>query len=290
MSCQWEDEGRSDVAALAALVRAGRRPPPQYAELVEAGQTATELLEAEEGLLAHELASAAAADLCRWQGQGVEVLTVLERGYPENLRAVHDRPPFIFVRGKLMAADARAVAVIGSRRASAAGLERAREVCEGLIASGYTIVSGLAAGVDTAAHVTALEQGARTLAVIGTGLNRCYPPENAPLQRRIASESAVISQFWPDEGPRRDAFPLRNALMSGLSLATVIVEAGERSGARVQARHALGHGRPVLLDSSLLDQPWAEQLAGRAGAHIVRSPAEVVDVIERISSIEAPTG
>lgn len=289
MPSESESGRPSDAAALVALVRAGRRPPARYAELIEGGRAATEVLDEEQGLLAHELASAAAEDLRRWQDKGVKLVTVLEGGYPENLRAVHDRPPFIFVSGDLKEADERAVAVIGSRQASAAGLRRARVVCEGLVDSGYTIVSGLAAGIDTAAHLTALERGARTVAVIGTGLNRCYPPQNASLQRRIASEGAVVSQFWPDESPRRDTFPLRNALMSGLSLATLIVEASERSGARIQARHALGHGRPVLLYASLLDQPWAEDLSGRAGTHIVRSPPEVVEVVERISSFEAPT-
>jgi DNA processing protein len=283
-------EGSADVAALIALLRAGSRPPAHYADLMAQGRTAIDLLEEEQGLLARQLASDAGTDLVRWREQGLNLLTPFDQEYPENLRAVHDRPPLIFVRGALTAGDERAVAVIGSRQASAAGVARARAITGELIAHGFTVVSGLALGIDTAAHTAALEGNARTLAVIGTGVNRCYPAENASLQRRIASSGAVISQFWPDDGPRRENFPLRNALMSGLSLATVIVEASHRSGARIQARCALAHGRPVLLTHSLLDQPWAGQLADRSGVHVVRSPAEVVEVVEQVSSTEAPSG
>lgn len=279
-----------DAAALVALVRAGRRPASHYADLVEETGSAPGLLDDELGLLASELASEAAADLVRWEEQGVRLLTVLDPDYPQNLRAVHDRPPFIFVRGRLHPEDEQAVAVIGSRRASAAGIAQARATSEALIASGYTIVSGLAAGIDTAAHMTALERDGRTIAVLGTGLNRCYPPQNAALQRQIASDGAVVSQFWPDDGPGRDTFPQRNALMSGMALATIIVEATITSGARIQARQALGHGRPVLLVSSLLEQPWAKQLAERPGVHIIASPEEAVNVVERLSSFEAPVG
>lgn len=279
-----------DAAALIALVRAGQRPPSHYADLVEESGSAAALLEQELGLFASELTSEAAADLARWEKQGLRLLTVLDPDYPLNLRAVHDRPPFIFVRGRLDRGDERAVAVIGSRRASASGIAQARATSQALIAAGYTIVSGLAAGIDTAAHLTALERAGRTIAVLGTGVNRCYPPQNATLQRQIASEGAVISQFWPDDGPGRDTFPQRNALMSGMALATVIVEATVRSGARIQARQALGHGRPVLLVSSLLEQPWAKQLAERPGVHIIGSPKEAVNVVERLSSCEAPVG
>ncbi len=282
-----EDHDSTD-SALIALVRAARRPPSHYADLLEHGRSAAELLEEEQGLLASELASVAAVELARWEEQGLRLVTVLNPGYPENLRAARDRPPFIFVQGELLSGDEQAVAVIGSRQASTAGIARARAISGELIACGYTIVSGLALGIDTAAHLTALERGARTLAVIGTGLNHCYPPQSSDLQHRIASEGAVISQFWPEDGPRRDSFPRRNALMSGLGLATVIVEASHKSGARTQARHALGHGRPVLLHRSLLDQPWAQQLADRPGVHVISSPSEVVELVERLASTEAP--
>jgi DNA processing protein len=278
----------SETAALVALLRSGGRPPAHYSELVEEAGSAQVILEEEQGLLAAELSADAVRDLSNWTLQGLRVATVLDDDYPENLRAVHDRPPLIFLAGHLQSSDARAVAVIGSRRASPEGLERARAIVHALIESRYTIVSGLALGIDTAAHTAALDCGARTMAVIGTGLQHSYPAENARLQRRIADEGTVVSQFWPEVTPSRQTFPARNAVMSGLSLATVIVEASPTSGARIQARRALEHGRPVLLISALLDQPWARQLAERPGTHVVASPAEAVTIVDRLTSTEAP--
>jgi DNA processing protein len=228
------------------------------------------------------LLDTAAIDLERWGEQGIRALTVLDPEYPENLRTVHDRPPLIFAAGALNAQDARSAAVIGARRASQRGLSRARAIARHLVDSGYTVLSGLAAGIDTAAHTAALETGGRTIAVIGTGLAHAYPPQNASLQARIAERHAVISQFWPDTRPSRRTFPMRNATMSGFALASVIVEAGERSGARTQARLALNHGRPVFLTAPLLEQAWARDLARMPGVHVVESPAEITRTIERL--------
>lgn len=277
-----------ETASLIALLRNPKRRPAQYADLVEEAGGAQAVLNDEQGLLAAELATAALSELTRWSEQRIRAITVLDTDYPENLRAVHDRPPLIFLAGELRPRDKRAVAVIGSRRASAAGIQRARATTEALAEAGCTIVSGLASGIDTEAHAAALDNHARTIAVIGTGLRHCYPAENAELQRRIAESGAVVSQFWPDQGPNRHTFPARNAVMSGVSLATVIVEAGRTSGARIQARRALSHGRPVLLLAELLNQDWARELAARPGTHVVRSPADVVAVIESASSTEAP--
>jgi DNA processing protein len=276
----------AETAALVALLRTGRRDPRAYVSLVEESGSAHTILGAEQGLLAGELQDAAAAELAKWSGGGIAALTLLNPEYPANLRAVYDHPPLIFVAGRLEQVDCRSVAVIGSRKATPAGLERTRTISEHLAGAGYTVVSGLAAGIDTAAHETALDLGARTVAVIGTGLRRAYPPENAQLQRRIAAEGAVISQFWPDAGPSRQSFPLRNAVMSGLALATVIVEATQTSGARIQARLALGHGRPVLLAGSLLEQSWARELSTRPGIHVVRSAGELIDRVEGLTSTD----
>jgi DNA processing protein len=273
-----------DTTALIALLRVGTRPWSAYASLLEGTRNAAAVLQEEQGLLVDDLLVQAAADVEQWGRAGIRVLTVLDSNYPQNLRAVHDRPPLIFVAGQLRAADAKSVAVIGSRRASPEGLARARAVAERLVTNGYTVNSGLAAGVDTAAHVAALRAGGRTVAVIGTGLMHAYPRQNAQLQARIAERCAVVSRFWPGSPPTRKSFPLRNAVMSGLSLATVIVEASETSGARTQARLALAHGRPVLLTKSLLKQAWARELAHRPGTHIVGSASEVLEVIERITA------
>jgi DNA processing protein len=196
----------------------------------------------------------------------------------------------VFVAGGLDPRDARAIAVVGARNASPQGVGAAGAIARHLVERSYTVVSGLAAGIDTAAHTAALEMGGRTLAVIGTGLRRSFPPQNAALQRRIATDCAVISQFWPDAPPTRRSFPMRNAVMSGLALATVVVEASHTSGSRLQARLALAHGRPVLLLESLVQQQqWAQQVAARPGAHVVRSPVEITRIVERMTSSTALT-
>jgi DNA processing protein len=289
-----------ESAALIALLRQGQRTPQAYADLVEEARSALDVLERElsgdhdqisllppagEVLLAEAM-----AEIAGWRDRGIRLLTLLDPDYPENLRAVHDRPPVIFVAGELGPGDARSVAVIGSRRASPAGINTARRTAERLAGAGYVITSGLATGVDTAAHTAALEAGGRTLAVIGTGLNHAYPPRNAELQRRLGRECAVISRFWPDQPPSRQGFPLRNATMSGLTLGTVIVEASPTSGTRIQARQALAHGRPVFLMSPTESQPWARELAARPGVYVVDSPEQVISTIERLHGPGALVG
>lgn len=287
-----------ESAAIVALLRLGRRLGPVYAEFVEEGGSALALLERElaqgddgqTNLLPadpNELLERAAADVAGWEKQGMTLLTVLDRDYPSNLRGVHDRPALIFVSGKLERGDTRSVAVVGARRATPQGLERAGSIAEHLVEYGYVVTSGLAAGVDTAAHTATLAARGRTVAVLGTGLACSYPPQNAALQREIASRGAAVSQFWPDERPSRQSFPMRNATMSGLTLATVIVEASRTSGARVQARLALAHGRTVFLAQSLLSQDWARQLASRPATHVFGSPREITAVLERVTSTGA---
>ncbi|HEY1568569.1 MAG TPA: DNA-processing protein DprA, partial [Solirubrobacteraceae bacterium] len=141
-------------------------------------------------------------------------------------------------------------------------------------------------GIDTAAHEAALAAGGRTVAVIGTGLHHSYPPENEALQRRIGAEGAVVSQFWPDAAPSRTSFPRRNGVMSGLALGTVVVEASFRSGARLQARLALAHGRPVFLWSAVLGEPWAREFAERPGVYVVDEAAQVMETVERLDAMD----
>jgi DNA processing protein len=251
------------------------------AELADDRGQATLLPEPPAPLLAH-----AETEIADWRRDGFELLTVLDAGYPENLRTVYDRPPILFISGRLAPQDARSVAIVGARRASRAGLATAAHVADALARSGVVVVSGLAAGVDAAAHEAALAAGGRTIGVIGTGLRHTYPPENAALQERIAGEGAVVSQFWPDAPPSRTSFPLRNAVMSGLALGTVVVEASFRSGARLQARLALAHGRPVFLWRALLDEPWARDVAQRPGVHVIDDPAQVMETVERLNALD----
>lgn len=287
-----------ETVALVALLRIGRRPWPVYAELLESGNSAHDVLEHEltegdhgQGALLpaddpDRLLSAAAADIADWEAAEIRLLTVLDSDYPTNLRAVHDRPSLLFINGAVRPDDARSLAVIGSRTPSAPGIERALQVASHLAADGYTVISGLAAGIDAAAHTTALASSARTIAVLGTGLYHSYPPENAALQQAIATHGAVISQFWPDQGPSRTSFPMRNAVMSGIALGTIIVEASHTSGARVQARLALAHGRPVFIAKQLLDQDWARALAARPGTKVFGRPDEITEAIERLTRPE----
>ena len=217
-----------------------------------------------------------------WEAEGIDLVTVLDSGYPVNLRMTHDRPPVLFVRGTLQECDESSVAVVGTRSASEEGLERARSIARDLVASDYVVVSGLASGIDTAAHTAALDAGGRTIAVIGTGVRHSFPKQNAPLQDRLSRETAVVSQFWPGQEARRWTFPQRNAVMSGFARATVVVEASRTSGARMQARLALEHGRPVFLLASLLEHDWAQDYADRPGTYVVENGAEVADHLRRL--------
>jgi DNA processing protein len=173
----------------------------------------------------------------------------IERGdaeYPALLLAVPTAPATLHVRGALVEGDTLAVAVVGSRRATAYGLSVAETLAADLAARGVTIVSGLARGIDTAAHRGALRVGGRTIAVLGSGVDVVYPPENARLAEEVAARGALVSQFAPGTPPLPHHFPTRNAVIAGLSLAVVVVEAAERSGSLITARLAAELGREVL--------------------------------------------
>lgn len=222
-----------------------------------------------------------------YEQEGIRLITVLDSAYPTNLRMVHDRPPALFVRGGVSPADERSVAVVGSRKASEKGLEKAAEIARDLVAHDYVVVSGLAAGIDTAAHRGALDAAGRTVAVIGTGLRHNFPKQNTALQERLGRETAVISQFWPGQEARRWTFPQRNAVMSGFARATIVVEAGNASGARMQARLAIEHGRPVFLLHSLLRHQWAQTYAHeRPSTYVVETSEEIVQHLERLYADE----
>ena len=169
-----------------------------------------------------------------------------DAGYPARLAEIPDPPPVLWVKGNLEEGDKFAVSLVGSREASPAGLAAARSLARDGAARGLTIVSGLARGIDTEAHLGALEAGGRTLAVLGCGLDWIYPKENAPLYERIPRAGALISEFTPDTPPRPVNFPRRNRVLAGLSLAVVVVEAGQRSGALITARLGLEFNREVM--------------------------------------------
>jgi DNA processing protein len=208
---------------------------------------------------------------------GAKLVTVLDDGYPANLRLIGNRPPFLFYRGTLAEADTRSVAVVGTRNPSGTGLAQAAEMSAQLAGHRVTVISGLARGIDTAAHRAALGRGGRTIAVLGTGITGCYPPENRELAEQITRAGALVSQFWPTQGPRRDSFPRRNVVTSGLSQGTVVIEAGHTSGAKMQARLALEHGKQVFLPEGLVaGQEWARDYADRPGTIIIGGADEVL--------------
>jgi DNA processing protein len=213
---------------------------------------------------------------------GARLVTVLDDDYPANLRVIYNLPPFLFYRGRLERDDARSVAVVGTREASDAGIDSARRMAGLLAGHGVTVLSGLAKGIDTAAHEETLAQGGRTIAVLGTGILRCYPKENSELAERIVQSGALVSQFWPSQPPTTYNFPRRNVVTSGMSQGTVVIEASETSGAKMQARLALEHGKRVFLVSRLVtSQPWAQKYVENRGAIEIRS---VEDVLARLRS------
>jgi DNA processing protein len=213
---------------------------------------------------------------------GLGVVTVLDDDYPANLAQVFNRPPFLFLRGRLLPADGRSVAVVGTRQPSDSGRKITHELATALAGAGVTVVSGLARGLDTDAHTAALAAGGRTIAVLGSGIRCLYPPENAELARRIGRSGAVVSQFPPDAPPSRTSFPRRNVVTSGIALATLVVEATATSGARIQARLAREHGRPVFLVDSLVGaEAWATALVDRGEATVVSGVGDLLSALDR---------
>lgn len=214
------------------------------------------------------------------------LVTVLDDAYPSNLRVIPSPPPFLFCRGELRRDDARSVAVVGTRKASEEGKRRAEKLAVSLALDGVTVISGMAKGIDTAAHQATLAEGARTIAVIGTGILKDYPKENTALGDQIASTGAVVSQFWPTAPPTRYSFPMRNAVMSGISQGTAVIEANSTSGAKMQARIALEQGKRAFLMASLVTaEAWAKSYLER-GAIEVESIADVLRWLRSPEQVE----
>lgn len=224
----------------------------------------------------------AVADVTDWAAAGYRMVGILDGDYPARLREIHQAPPFLFAAGQLVADDP-AIAVVGSRKASERGLSIATSLATALANEGVTVLSGLAAGIDAAAHSAALAAGGRTVAVIATGITKEYPAANRGLQRQIQHSGLVLSQFWPDAPPQKHNFLMRNAVMSGYGRATVVVEAGEQSGARAQARMAVEHGRPVILTAQVVESnEWARSLVMRPGVEVAHGLEEAMQHVLRV--------
>jgi DNA processing protein len=298
------DEPMREQAAVLALVRVSRGEWYQTADVISEAGSALRLLGSEPVILpaerrqhARELASRVSpADVSQAQAliervtaQGVRLITVLDEDYPENLKLIFNRPPFIWVRGQLEPRSLRAIAVVGTRQATQEGCATAARLARGLAQARVTVLSGLARGIDTAAQAATIEAGGRTVAVVGTGiLAPVYPAENGDLAERIVETGgAIVSQFWPQAPPRKINFPRRNIVMSGMAAGTVVVEAAATSGAKMQARLALEHGKRLFLPEPLVaSQEWARRYATRPGVTVVSDLSDILD--ELVKVVEAP--
>jgi DNA processing protein len=220
--------------------------------------------------------------LCRQHG--IEILTDSQELYPRMLREIHDPPGVLFVKGNLKPEDALAIGIVGTRHATQYGLRQAERLAGSLARAGLTVVSGLARGIDAAAHRGALAAGGRTLAVLASGVLQIYPPEHDKLAAEVVAQGALLSESPSHAQPMGGTFPQRNRLISGLSLGVIVVEAPQRSGALITARHAMEQGREVFAVPGPVDSRTAR------GCHrLIRDGAKLVetadDVLEELGPL-----
>jgi DNA processing protein len=222
-------------------------------------------------------------EVLRAQKAAAQIVPFTHRNYPARLRMIPDPPPVLYVKGEIRSEDEKCVAVVGSRSASEYGCRVARDLCRGLAALGFTVVSGMARGIDGTAHETTLNAGGRTIAVLGSGVDRAYPPEHAKLYDRISQGGAVISELPIATRPMAANFPARNRLISGLSLGVVVVEATEKSGSLITAALALEQGREVF---AVPGQVGAS--LSRGANRLIRQGAKLVETVDDIVEEIAP--
>ncbi len=218
----------------------------------------------------------------RLEAQDVQVLTWEDEEYPRRLKEIDYPPPVLYLKGDLIPRDDLAVAVVGTRRMTTYGQRVTEDLVHTLVRNGLTIVSGLARGIDTLAHKCALEAGGRTLAVLGSGIDRLYPPENRRLALEIQGSGAVLSDYAPGTPPEASNFPPRNRIISGLARAVVVVEAGKKSGALITASFAAEQGREVFAVPGTVH---AAQSKGtnrllQLGAAPLLSPRDLLDELD----------
>ncbi len=220
-------------------------------------------------------------ELDRLEEAGITYILYEESSYPELLKTIFDPPPGLFIRGSLLPADSLAVAVVGSRRPTPYGLAVAEKMAEEMARAGIIVVSGMARGIDSSAHRGALKAGGCTIAVLGCGLDVVYPRENRRLKEDISSCGAVISEYPLGSLPEAWHFPVRNRIISGLSKATVVVEAGERSGALITADCALEQGRDVLAVPGNISSPLSKgpNRLIKQGARLVEKTEDILEEI-----------
>ncbi len=222
------------------------------------------------------------AELRKIDDLGLHVLTMESEDYPPQLKEIYDPPIVLYVMGRLESRDRQAIGIVGSRRATHYGTQTARKLAFQLAHAGLTVVSGLARGIDTAAHEGALAAHGRTIAVIGSGIRKLYPPENMALAERMAENGAVVSEFPVDYPPDRQSFPLRNRIISGMGFGLLVVEAPGRSGALISANQAVEQGRSVYAVPGPIDRPTshgANRLI-QQGAKLVMDARDILEDLE----------
>ena len=232
-----------------------------------------------EALAAWESGVDLALELRKIQERGLTILTQEDELFPPLLKTIHDPPLVLYVWGELQKRDHHAIGVVGSRHATMYGMNAAKKMSFQIAYSGYTVISGLARGIDTAAHEAALAAKGRTVAVIGSGLGKLYPPENMALAERIAANGAVISEYPVDRIADKQTFPYRNRIVAGWSSGLLVVEAPLRSGSLITAQQATEQGRTVYAVPGPIDKPTS---AGcnrliQQGAKLVMDGADVLD-------------
>lgn len=283
----------ADCAALVDIIAAIRSTAP-LTQPARAGILRTKGAEAltaavfEDTLFDPRLEQARAeaeSDLNSWVAAGYTVTSLLDDAYPAYLAGVHQAPALLFTQGHLVPDD-NGVSVVGSRTPTGPERRAAGDVATGLVEAGLTVVSGLASGIDTAAHEAALVAGGRTVAIMGTGLDHTYPAENRKLRQRIEASGMVASQFFPDTTGSQKTFPMRNVTMSGYGRATIVIAAGEHSGTRHQARAAISHSRGLILTPAVAERTtWGRKLVNEGRARVARSPAEAVKLAQDIITV-----
>jgi DNA processing protein len=282
------------LEACIALNMIPQMGPVRLRRLLDAFGSAEKILLARTDQLAaiDGVPRALAENIARWQefadptaelekatDLGAHVITAEDDEYPSALREIHDPPIVLYVRGHLTERDRNAVAVVGSRKATHYATESAKKLSFQMAYAGLTVASGLARGIDTAAHQGALAAKGRTIAVIGSGLGELYPPENAELADRIAASGAVISEFPIDTKPDRQTFPIRNRIVTGLSFGVLVVEAGANSGALISANMAAEQGRTLYAVPGRIDAPSAlgSNRLIQQGAKLVITVDDILD-------------
>ena len=213
----------------------------------------------------------------------IQVLTILDQGYPERLKAIADPPPLLYVSGTLEKADEVAVAIVGGRRATAGGRLITEEIARDLTSYGITVLSGLARGIDAAAHRGALAGNGRTIAVLGCGIDRTYPPEHDKLRRTIEAQGAVISELPIGAPPQSHHFPRRNRILSGMSMGVLVTEAAVKSGSLITATLALEQGRDVFAVPGSVKEE-----ACRGSNGLIKEGAKLVECAQDILEELAP--